>query len=256
MLVVIPERQIWQKTVEDINSQDTIDFVILTGDITEFGSDEELRQARKIIDQLNKPWYIVPGNHDSKWSESGNNSFVTIFGSERFTFEKGGYLFVGTASGPNMRMAPGLVPREQLVFLDSLIKHQKNPDQPLIFVNHYPLDESLSNSDEIIAWLKNTNVKATLLGHGHSNHLYNFEGIPGIMGRANLQTNKTEAGYNLVTIKNDTIYYRERLSSGKTLPRLVQSASHGKPWWPLLYGLYQRFITQSAFNRSPIFRST
>ncbi len=206
------------ETVADINSQKDIDFVMVTGDITEFGSDNELQQARSILDQLSKPWYALPGNHDSKWSESGNNSFVTIFGAEEFVFEKGGFLFVGTASGPNMRMAPGLVPREQIVFLDSILSHRSNPLQPLIFVNHYPLDESISNWYDIVDRLKTTHVKATLLGHGHRNHLYNFEGIPGVMGRSNLSTNQQGVGYNLVTLENDTMYYRERLSEGKTLP--------------------------------------
>jgi len=205
-------------TVNDINQQADIDFVLFTGDITEFGSDAELMQARNIIERLNKPWYIIPGNHDSKWSESGNNSFVTTFGSERFSFEKNGYLFIGTASGPNMRMAPGLVPQEQLVFLDSVLFHRKNKDEPVIFVNHYPLDESLANWYKVIDLLKTANIQATLLGHGHTNRLYHFEGIPGIMGRSNLQTKKVEVGYNLVSIKQDTIYYAERLSSGKTLP--------------------------------------
>jgi len=206
-----------EMTVADINRQDSIDFVLLTGDITEFGSNEELLLAHQIINKLNKPWYALPGNHDSKWSESGNNSFVSIFGAEEFGFEKGGVLFVGTASGPNMRMAPGLVPREQVVFLDSLLSHRSNAQQPVIFVNHYPLDESLSNWYDLIDRLKTTNVKATLLGHGHRNHLYNFEGIPGVMGRSNLAANQKGAGYNLVTIANDTMYYRERLSSGQTL---------------------------------------
>ncbi len=207
-----------EKSIEDINRQDSIDFVLITGDITEFGSDEELRQARRIMDKLNKPWYALPGNHDSKWSESGNNSFVSIFGAEEFVFEKGGFFFMGTASGPNMRMAPGLVPREQIVFLDSILSHRSNPLQPLIFVNHYPLNESISNWYDLVDRLKTTNVKATLLGHGHRNHLYNFEGIPGVMGRSNLSTNQKEAGYNLVTIEKDTMYYRERLSKGETLP--------------------------------------
>ena len=207
-----------EKTIEDINGQDSIDFVLLTGDITEFGSDEELLLARRLIDRLNKPWYALPGNHDSKWSESGNNSFVSILGAEAFAFEKGGFLFAGTASGPNMRMAPGLVPREQIVFLDSLLSHRKHLHQPVIFVNHYPLDESLSNWYEIIDRLKTTQIKATLLGHGHRNHLYNFEGIPGIMGRSNLETKQTGAGYNLVTIEKDTLFYSERLSVGQTLP--------------------------------------
>lgn len=206
------------RTVTDINAQADIDFVIFSGDITEFGSDEELLEAKRIMDQLNKPWYVLPGNHDSKWSESGNNSFVRIFGAEEFVFEKGGLLFIGTASGPNMRMAPGLVPREQVVFLDSILTNMANPDQPIIFVNHYPLDESLSNWYLITDRLKTRNIKATLLGHGHENKFFNFEGIPGIMGRSNLRAKKDTGGYNLATIERDTLFYAERTPGGKTHP--------------------------------------
>lgn len=206
------------RTVDDINRQADIDFVILSGDVTEFGSEKELLEAKSIIAKLNKPCYVLPGNHDSKWSESGNNDFVRIFGAEEFSFEKNGFLFIGTASGPNMRMAPGLVPREQIVFLDSTLRNMKNPDQPIIFVNHYPLDESLANWYEVIDLLKTRNTQVTLLGHGHANKLFNFEGIPGVMGRSNLRAKKDTGGYNLVTIDRDTMFYAERIPSGKTLP--------------------------------------
>ena len=207
-----------RETVKDLNIQDDIQFVLLTGDLTEFGSDAELTETRQILGKLNKPWYVLPGNHDSKWSESGNNSFVTIFGAEKFAFEKEGFLFLGTASGPTMRMAPGLVPREQLSFIDSVLFARKSSREPVIFVNHYPLDESLSNWYDIIDKLKSVNIQSTLLGHGHVNRLFDFEGIPGIMGRSNLRTSMSGAGYNLVNIENDTIYYRERRSSGITIP--------------------------------------
>ena len=203
-------------TVNDINKQDDIDFVIISGDITEFGSDEELDEAKSIISKINKPWYIVPGNHDSKWSESGNNSFVRIFGCEEFTFEAGGYLFIGTASGPNMRMAPGLVPHEQIVYLDSVLTNMKDPGQPIIFVNHYPLDNSLSNWYKIIDMLKTRNIQADLLGHGHRNKLFDFEGIPGVMGRSNLRAKNEVGGYNIVTIKQDTMFYAERTPGVET----------------------------------------
>ena len=203
-------------TVNDINNQKDIQFAIFSGDITEFGSDEELNEAKSILSKLNKPWYIVPGNHDSKWSESGNNSFVRIFGCEEFSFEAGGYLFIGTASGPNMRMAPGLVPHEQIVFLDSVLNNMKDPGQPIIFVNHYPLDNSLSNWDKIIDLLKMRNIQASLLGHGHSNKLFDFEGIPGVMGRSNLRAKKEIGGYNLVTIQQDTMFYAERTPGVET----------------------------------------
>lgn len=206
------------RTVNDINALPQIDFVILSGDVTEFGSDEELLKAKEIMDQLNKPWYVVPGNHDSKWSESGNNSFVRIFGGEEFVFEKAGFLFIGTASGPNMRMAPGLVPREQVVFLDSILSNMSDPDQPVISVNHYPLDESLSNWYLLTGKLKTRNIKAALLGHGHSNKLFDFEGIPGVMGRSNLRAKKDTGGYNLATIERDTLFYAERTPGGITHP--------------------------------------
>lgn len=207
-----------QRTVEDINQLADIDFVILSGDVTEFGSEKELLEAKSILRKLNKPSYITPGNHDSKWSESGNNDFVRIMGAEGFSFEKNGFLFIGTASGPNMRMAPGLVPREQIVFLESTLKNMKNTKQPIIFINHYPLDESLSNWYEVIDLLKTRNIQATLLGHGHNNKLFDFEGIPGVMGRSNLRAKNEIGGYNMVTVTRDTMYYAERTPGVKTWP--------------------------------------
>jgi outer membrane protein assembly factor BamB/Icc-related predicted phosphoesterase len=214
------------RTVEDINVQDEVDFVILSGDVTEFGSDDELLETKAILGKLNKPYYILPGNHDSKWSESGNNSFVRIFGAENFSFEKNGYLFIGTASGPNMRMAPGLVPREQIVFLDSILMNMRNTDQPVVFINHYPLDQSLANWYEAIDLLKMRNIKFSIHGHGHQNKLYNFEGIPGVMGRSNLRAKSDAGGYNLVTLANDSIYYAERNPGGITHPTWCKVPIH------------------------------
>ncbi len=207
-----------KSTVEDINLQKNIDFVILTGDVTEFGSEDELLEAKSMLSKLTIPFYVTPGNHDSKWSESGNNDFVRIFGAECFSFEKNGFLFIGTASGPNMRMAPGLVPREQIVFLDSVLVNMKNPDQPIIFINHYPLDESLSNWYEVIDRLKTRTIQVSLLGHGHANKLFNFEGITGVMGRSNLRAKNEPGGYNVVTVTKDTLFYAERTPGLKTDP--------------------------------------
>ncbi|MFA7182882.1 MAG: metallophosphoesterase, partial [Bacteroidales bacterium] len=103
--------------IRDLNAQDSIEFVILAGDITEFGSDEEIHLAHNLLDSLKKPWYILSGNHDSKWSESGCNTFLETFKYEQFSFINKGILYIGTNSGPNMRMAPALVPRESIVWL-------------------------------------------------------------------------------------------------------------------------------------------
>ena len=198
------------RTVHNINADSSLKFVIISGDITDFGTDSAFQLAKNILDSLNKPWHIIPGNHDANWSESGTNSFKKIFGSETFKFEYGGYLFLGTVCGPNMRMSPGQVSRENIVWLDSTLKNLKDKNIPIIFVNHYPLDSSLNNWFDIMDLLKTRNTQLILCGHGHANHQFNFEGIPGIMGRSNLRATKEVGGYNVVTIKDGTVTYEEK----------------------------------------------
>lgn len=212
-----------RRTVKDINANPEIEFVVISGDITEFGADLELKATKKMLDSLNKPWYIVPGNHDMNWSESGGNSFKKVFGSETFAVKKHGYLFLGTNCGPNMRMSPGQIPRENIVWLDSVLKATPK-ETPIIFVNHYPIDSALNNWYDIIDRLKQHNTQLVICGHGHSNHQLNFEGIPGVMGRSNLRAKDSVGGYNIVTIANDTAYYAERNPGVGTKPVWTKDA--------------------------------
>ena len=55
-------------TVRDINSLTGLSFVVLSGDVTEYGSLEQLRLAKQILDGLRIPCHVIPGNHDTKWS--------------------------------------------------------------------------------------------------------------------------------------------------------------------------------------------
>ena len=215
-------------SVEDLNNISNLDFVIFGGDITEFGSDEEIARAHAIISKLKIPWYIVGGNHDSKWSESGCNTFKDVFGYEWFEFEAGGIRLLGCNSGPNMRMAPALVPRDAVLWLDSLTRSIP-PHQPVVFVNHYPLDDAMLNYTTILDFLSRNNVQFAMCGHGHNNRTYNYKvpGSPntavtpvirGVMGRSNLRAGKGAHGYNIVEIDqaSGNITFTER-SGGKTL---------------------------------------
>jgi outer membrane protein assembly factor BamB/predicted phosphodiesterase len=205
-----------RRTVRDINAMTGIAFVVLTGDITELGTNEELKLAKQILDSLNIPWYIIPGNHDTGWSESGGVMFTTIFGADKFSFEYNGIQFLGCASGPYVRMSDGHVPRDAVNWLDTELKKLK-PGQPVIFLNHYPMDNGLDNWYEITDRLKKQNTWAVLCGHGHANKSMNFEDIPGVMGRSNLRAKAAVGGYNLVDIKNDSIFFTERKPGVETL---------------------------------------
>jgi outer membrane protein assembly factor BamB/predicted MPP superfamily phosphohydrolase len=198
-----------QRTVNDINSQPELAFVMISGDITEFGADAELRAAKAVLNGLHKPWYIIPGNHDTKWSESGGNTFRKVFGNETFSFTHGGYFFIGTNCGPNMRMGPGQVPRENIVWLDSILK-KTSKTIPVIYVNHYPQNADLNNWYEAIDRLKQHNIQLILCGHGHANRVFDFEEIPGVMCRSNLRAKDSIGGYNIVTIANGKASFEER----------------------------------------------
>ncbi|PUV23403.1 PQQ-binding-like beta-propeller repeat protein [Sphingobacterium athyrii] len=199
-----------RRTVKDLNTLKDIDFVILSGDITEFGADQELKLAKRILDSLQLRWYVIPGNHDGNWSENGANTFRTVFGGETFFFKHKGYEFIGTNSGPNMRMSPGQIPRENLVWMDSIFAANPDRQTPLIYINHYPQDSSLNNWFDALKRVKTRNVQLAFCGHGHTNKAYDWEGIPGVMGRSNLRANKPVGGYNIVTIGDGKAIYQER----------------------------------------------
>jgi len=218
------------RTVKDINSLSDIAFVIVSGDVTEFGSYGELRTAKCLLDDLDVPYYALPGNHDSNWSESGTNDFLRVFGSETFGFEYNGYKFIGLASGPNMRMGPGQIPREDLIWFFKELENT-GTETPIIYVNHYPMDSGLNNWFEVMDAFRPYNVKLMLCGHGHNNRAMNFEGVNAAMCRSNLRGKQLFGGYNIITVDHDSISLQERLVNGVTsVPWLTYSVS-GRPKW-------------------------
>jgi outer membrane protein assembly factor BamB/predicted phosphodiesterase len=205
-----------RRTVADINQMTDIAFVVITGDITELGTNDEIKRAKQLFDELKVPYHIIPGNHDTGWSESGGVSFSAIFGNDKFSFEYSGIRFLGCASGPYVRMSDGHVPRNAINWLDKELKTLKD-QQPVIFLNHYPIDNGLDNWYEITDRLRHYNTWAILCGHGHTNKAMNFEDIPGVMGRSNLRAKKEIGGYNLVDVRADSMIFAERRPGVETL---------------------------------------
>ncbi len=218
------------RIVKDINALPEIAFVILSGDVTEFGAYEELRTAKCLLDELKIPWYVLPGNHDSNWSESGTNDFLRVFGNETFGFEYGGYKFIGLASGPNMRMGPGQIPRENLTWFIEELEHT-NTDMPIIYVNHYPMDNGLNNWFEVMDAFRPYNVQLMLCGHGHTNKALSLEGVNGAMCRSTLRAKEAFGGYTIITVDTASITLQERVVSGETLSPWLSYVTKERPQW-------------------------
>ena len=197
-------------SVRDINGIDDIAFVILSGDVTEMGSDLQLETAKSILDSLKKPYYIIPGNHDTKWSQSGCTKFLALWGSDKFVFSYGGYRFIGIHQGPIMKMGDGHFSPEDLRWLDSTLAAFPKKTQPLFFVTHYPLDPGIDNWYTVAERLKRCNTQVVLVGHGHTNEVMNFEGLPAVMGQSNLRARQPIGAYTIVDVKVDTVFFSER----------------------------------------------
>lgn len=206
-----------RQSIEDINANPSIDFTILSGDVTEFGDTKEILLLQEILKNFKKPYLLLPGNHDVNWSENGCTMFNKIFQASHFCYDWQGVRFIGCGAGPSLRMGPPHIPREEILYLDSIIRATPK-EQPVIFVNHFPLNQDLSNWYEVIDILKTRNVMAALAGHLHTNKAYDAEGIPAVIGRSSLRRKDPIGGYNLVTVNQDSITFSERIIKTETRP--------------------------------------
>jgi outer membrane protein assembly factor BamB/predicted phosphohydrolase len=197
--------------VQEINLGDS-EMVIITGDLSNQGSDEELRNVKSILDELKVPYYIIPGNHEMNWSESAGQTFATLWGDDKFIFQKGKFLFVGINTGPFMRMGDGHIKQEDLRWLRRELDNRMKPGMKLLFFAHYPLAEGLDQWYLATEILQKYNTVAAFCGHGHQMNLLSFDGIPGIMGRSMVLRGENIPGYNLIELSQDSIWVTEKIA--------------------------------------------
>lgn len=64
------------KTINDLKAiESEVDFLVITGDLTEAGDIESYIGLKKLLDNLTIPFFVVPGNHDKR------NAFQEVFGT-------------------------------------------------------------------------------------------------------------------------------------------------------------------------------
>lgn len=198
------------KIIDEINA-DKVPFVIITGDLTNQGSNEELAVVKKLFDRFTMPYYILPGNHETTWSQSAVKEYYRLFGNDRFCFKRGNQLFVGYNTGPYMKMGDGLVKREDLLWLDKKLSQEVTEGVKVFSFAHYPLIEGdLGNWREVVSLLKKYHTVVSFCGHGHQYQEMSFGNLKGIMVRSTFLGKDTVAGYTLVNISADSVFVNEK----------------------------------------------
>lgn len=209
------------RSIAQINATDSIDFVLVTGDIAEEGDRTTMEKVKSCLDLLKVKYYVVLGNHETKWSDSGCTAFGEIFGGERFEFEHKGFLFLGFNSGPLMRMAYGhVVPQDIRWMTETMERYNagnSRPDKPVILVTHYPMTEGdVDNWYEVTDAVRPYNIRLFIGGHYHRDRDLRYDGIPGILMRSNLRDKDEKPGYGIYEITEDSILvYTQRIGELK-----------------------------------------
>ncbi len=71
--------------VNEIN-QSNADAVVIDGDLTNEGSDEQLTNVKTILDLITKPQFMLPGNHETNWSQSATKTIFDEYRGQQITF--------------------------------------------------------------------------------------------------------------------------------------------------------------------------
>ncbi len=178
--------EVLEQAVKDINDESDIDFTIFTGDNLDAPHAEYLPDFIKIANRLNKPYYIVIGNHDvfrnnglskEQYLEivRDNNTFYR-YKKPNYVFKKNGFVFIVVDGAKEIIPGSnGYYKKETLDWLEKQL--QKYDDKPVVIFQHFPLvadkeikSHSVFQKEEYINLLdSHDNVISVIGGHLHIN---------------------------------------------------------------------------------------
>ncbi len=186
--VLASSRKLFDDEISQINATPKLDFVFVTGDMTDKSREDMILEFIDKMNTLKYPWYSAFGNHDIAIDgPMTKEKYLSILREHNpnFKFKKPYYSFVPKKGFRVIAMdgvidntitANGKISKEQLEWLDGqLAKAKSCSEVPLIFL-HFPLYEPFSsfhhrilNSDEFYAVLnKYTMPIALFSGHYHA----------------------------------------------------------------------------------------
>ena len=238
-----------QRSIADINRQADVEFVVVTGDLTESGDRASIQAIKDALDQLRVPYYAASGNHETTWSESGVMDFTRVFGDSRFAFAHAGAYFIGFNSGPVIRMADGHVAPQDIAWLKHNLDSVSaaSTETPIFVFTHYPLrNDDVDNWYEVTDVLRQHNVQCVMGGHYHRNLVYDCDGIVDVLNRSNLRGKDTINGYSIISVTDSIRFYERTPQLGDEAIRLeakgedklpsLQGWAGVGPWLSLPFG--------------------
>jgi 3',5'-cyclic AMP phosphodiesterase CpdA len=171
IIIAMGDTQRFYDEVEDFVSsanKHPADFVLLNGDITDFGVKDEYLWVHDIMRKLNKPYVAVIGNHDL--SGNGEKIYTKMYGPLNSTFLVNGYKIILLNTNSREYEFNGRVP--DLAWLENELSGDEF-EQALVVSHVPPFDDDFDSFlepryAEILE--ESGKVPLSLHGHRHSFH--------------------------------------------------------------------------------------
>jgi Icc protein len=164
------------------------DVIIISGDLTDFGKNEEYAHLKTMLDALRAPYFLMPGNHDAR------EALAAIFADHHYLRGVDGFVQYAVEDYPvRLLMLDTVVPMHghgtlcarRLDWLRERLAEQ--PDRPTVIAMHHPpfatgidymdaigLREGAQGLQEIVS--AHANVERILCGHLHRSIFRRFGG--------------------------------------------------------------------------------
>lgn len=185
------QHDVMAKVIDRINTMRP-DVVVVAGDLTAAGYEDEYVEAAAILSQIEHPKVIIPGNHDAR--NVGWVHFERFFGDRfskfRYEFDAvraerlraTGFTVVGVdSSEPDLD--EGRVGRDRYAWIRS---QYRDPDDIKIFAIHHHLvsvpgtgreRNIVMDAGDLLAQLTNLDIDLILSGHKHVPFFWGINGI-------------------------------------------------------------------------------
>jgi outer membrane protein assembly factor BamB len=183
-------------------------IVLLTGDVTEFGSPGTTWSAvEAALDALGPPVFAVPGNHDATWVPIGEG-MRQRYGGWSYSFDARGCHFVALNSATLQEPLPSLS-CAALSWLRLDLEHTPRSTPVFLFLHHPPDAGEFAPSqlDELRDALDGFDLALVLHGHGHAVGARRIASWDCVQGGSTFSKDPaTDArGYNLISIERGVL---------------------------------------------------
>ena len=176
----IDENRAMLSAIKSINPA----FAINGGDVTDYGWAGEFDNYQALIKEFGVKVHDTAGNHDVRWSPQGVKIFKERLGEPYGYFQHNGVHFLVLDSTVPLSHW-GHYEAEQLRWLEQRLKKVGRKDPVFITTHHWVGRDAvmIDNEEALRRILEPYNVKLILNGHGHSDLLWNWDGIANTMNK-------------------------------------------------------------------------